>query len=78
MVGENTWINVSPHLSINLLIEMFIGISIIYFYVFLHKSTWMGSNKPQVVVKAEKPTRKRQIFINNGFLTILPITYLTT
>jgi len=31
MVGENTWINVSPHLITNLLIEIFIGISIVYF-----------------------------------------------
>ena len=30
MVGENTWINVSPHLSTNLSIEIFIGISIVY------------------------------------------------
>ena len=34
MVGENTWINVSPHLITNLLIEIFIGISIIYFTYF--------------------------------------------
>ena len=37
MVGENTWINVNPHFSTNLLTEIFIGISIIYF-TYIHIS----------------------------------------
>ena len=50
MVGENTWINVSPHFITNLLTEIFIGISIIYLtYFSTNPHGWI--QMPQMVTK---------------------------